>query len=49
MYGQCSRFFTKEVLETMEKTAAPGATAEDASLDLRCGADVKEKMRGMWE
>jgi DNA helicase II / ATP-dependent DNA helicase PcrA len=49
VYGQCSRFFTEEVLAAMKKTAAPGLAAEDALLDLRSGADVKEKMRGMWE
>jgi DNA helicase-2/ATP-dependent DNA helicase PcrA len=49
VYGQCSRFFTRDVLETMEQTMAPGTPGEDAPVDAGGGADVKEKMRGMWE
>ncbi len=49
VYGQCSRFFTKDVLATMESIAAPGVETNDAVEDFGHGADVKEKMRGLWE
>ncbi|MBN1576527.1 MAG: ATP-dependent helicase [Chitinispirillaceae bacterium] len=49
VYGQCSRFFTKDVLATMECVAAPGLELHDAVEDVDCGSDVKGKMRGLWE
>ena len=49
VYGQCSRFFTKDVLATMESVAAPGILNGDTPLDFGGSVDVKGKMRGMWE
>ncbi|MBN1308771.1 MAG: ATP-dependent helicase [Chitinispirillaceae bacterium] len=49
VYGQCSRFFTKDVVATMESVAAPGFEPYDEVEDFDRGADVKGKMRGMWE
>jgi DNA helicase-2/ATP-dependent DNA helicase PcrA len=50
VYGQLSRFFTKDVLATMDVVTAKGdAIKEDSALDASGGFDVKEKLRGMWE
>ena len=49
VYGQCSRFFTKEVLDTMETVAAPGVVTDDSVEDIYPGVDIQDKMRGLWE
>ena len=49
VFGQCSRFFSKDVLATMQQVATPGVSTEDTPLDCTGGTDVKGKMRGMWE
>jgi DNA helicase II / ATP-dependent DNA helicase PcrA len=49
VYGQCSRFFGKEVLSAMENVAAPQQKAFDAPIDMESGAKVKEKLRGLWD
>lgn len=49
-YGQCSRFFTKEVLDEMDAVAAAGAySAEDLAHDFERKIDVSDKLRSMWD
>ncbi len=50
VYGQCSRFFTREVLATMECIAAPGnRERKEAAVENPGTADIREKMRDLWE
>jgi len=49
VYGQCSRFFTDDVKETMDLVADSEETVSDQSVAMEPTADVKSKIRGFWD
>ncbi|MBN1757694.1 MAG: ATP-dependent helicase [Chitinispirillaceae bacterium] len=49
IYGQCSRFFSAGVVETMEQVAAPGCDGGDTAVDINTSIDVKSQLRGLWD
>lgn len=49
VYGQCSRFFSSDVISTMEAVAAPGVEIDDDAVDVDGSIDVRDKMRSMWD
>ena len=49
VYGQCSRFFTGEVVATMDAVAAPGTETIDAVENVGTGVDMKTRLRDLWD
>lgn len=48
-YSQCSRFFTPQVMETMEKVALEEEKEADEASGIEAGTDIGQKMKDMWE
>jgi DNA helicase-2/ATP-dependent DNA helicase PcrA len=48
-YSQCCRFFTSEVLKTMEKVAPVEIEQEQPVNPVQLNTDIKNKMKGFWE
>ena len=49
-YAQCSRFFTDEVIQTMEEIAlGREVESEDASIYRGQKGDIAKRIRYMWE
>lgn len=48
-YSQCSRFFTPEVMETMENVALEEKKETDEASGIEAATDIGQKMKDMWD
>ncbi|MDG5816955.1 ATP-dependent helicase [Chitinispirillales bacterium ANBcel5] len=49
VYSQCSRFFSKDIIESMKKISHDEKHTEEQQCDIAQTVDIKDRLRSMWE